>query len=195
MKRALILIFLCSAAAQSQPLRFGVKGGVPLGQPTADFGHLKVEADHWTVGPSVEFRLPARLSLEIDALYSSYTVQYSALPAAGGQQSQASGTGNTRAWDFPAAFKFRFRNGAGPFVLGGVNYRRESSDVILACFTFAGQSCALNAYGTSQDRLGPVLGGGFEWKLGRIRLGPEFRYTHLNRPGANQYLLLFGVGF
>jgi hypothetical protein len=131
----------------------------------------------------VEFRLPAHLAIEISGLYSSYTVHYPSIPVQG--ITPADTTGETHAWDFPAALKYRFLDTAvTPFILGGVNYRRENSEIHTSA-----------PYTASQDRLGPLAGGGVEWKAGRLRLAPEFRYTRLNRPGANQYSLLFGITF
>jgi Outer membrane protein beta-barrel domain len=192
--RKLLFVFIVPIAAWSQPVTLGVKGGVPLGQPTADYGSLQVDSDHWTVGPTVEFHFPARLSLEIGALYSSYTVRYPSIPNPG-TGFQIISTGETRAWDFPAALKFRLLSGpVRPFILGGVNYRRDNTDVRGSCVS-PGSPCITTSYSTSQDRLGPVFGAGIEWKYGRVRLAPEFRYTRLNRPGANQYSLLFGISF
>ncbi len=203
--RFLFVFLLLPAAAWCQVATFGVKGGVPLGQPADDFGHLKINSEHWTVGPTVEFHLPARFSLELGALYSGYNSKYdtniSILSPAPLPNFRLTSRGDTRAWDFPAAIKYRFRSeGFTPFVLGGVNYRRESSDVRVTCTADDGGGCGasityLANYSTSQDRIGPTVGGGLEWRFGRLRAAPEFRYTHLNRTGANQYNLLFGLSF
>ncbi|MBN9658244.1 MAG: outer membrane beta-barrel protein [Acidobacteria bacterium] len=200
-----LFLFLLLPAAWCQVATFGVKGGVPFGQPADDFGHLKIGSEHWTVGPTVEFHLPARFSLELGALYSGYNTSYetdiSILSPVILPDFRLVGHGDTRAWDFPAAIKYRFRpEGFTPFVLAGVNYRRESTDVRVTCVTGDGGSCGANitylaGYSTSQDRIGPTFGGGLEWRFGRLRAAPEFRYTHLNRSGANQYSLLFGLSF
>ncbi|MGJ5815236.1 outer membrane beta-barrel protein [Paludibaculum fermentans] len=200
-----LLVFLLLPAAWGQVATFGVKGGVPFGQPADDFDHLKINSEHWTVGPTVEFHLPARFSLELGALYSGYNVRYdtnislvSPVPL---PYFRLVGHGDTKAWDFPAAIKYRFRTqGVTPFVLGGVNYRRESTDVRVTCTAEDGGHCGssiayTDRYSTSQDRVGPTFGGGLEWRFGRLRAAPEFRYTRLNRTGANQFNLLFGLSF
>ncbi|MGC4055179.1 MAG: hypothetical protein QM757_40600 [Paludibaculum sp.] len=70
----------------------------------------------------------------------------------------------------------------------------------MTCVADDGGGCGasityLPRYSTSQDRIGPTVGAGLEWRFGRLRAAPEFRYTRLNRTGANQYSLLFGLSF
>lgn len=196
--RCFLLALLGAALAHSQVVTFGVKGGAPLGKPTADYGYLKVEPGYWTVGPTAEVHLPAGVSLEVSALFSRYTVKYPivAVPSPPPSSPIYSSTGDVRAWDFPLALKYRFGGGPfRPFVLGGVNYRRENADIQPECHTAGAPGCLGTAYSTSQDRLGPVAGTGIEFRYRRVRIAPEFRYTHLNRPGAHQYGLLLGFTF
>lgn len=203
--RNLLLFLLIPVAASSQVVTFGIKGGVPFGQPTADFGHLKIDSGHWTVGPVAEFHYRARLSFEVGALYSGYDVLYDAnssiLSPAPLPNVRIDGRGETKAWDIPAVVKYRFRaSGWTPFVLGGFNYRRESTDVHVSCTAADGRACGstigfTERYSTSQDRVGPTFGAGIEWRYGRIRFAPEIRYTRLNRPGSSQYTVLLGVTF
>jgi hypothetical protein len=193
----LLLSLLLPVAAWPQVVAFGVKGGVPFGRPTDDYGRLHIRSGHWVVGPTAEFRLPLHLGFEIGGLYSRYTTDYPVTQPAGTPGLRVWGRANTGAWDFPAIIKHRFlpeESPMRPFVFGGVNYRRENSHFAGKCDTPAG-SCQAGSYDSSQDRLGPAFGGGVEWKFGYLRVAPEFRYVHLNRPGANQFKLLLGISF
>ena len=190
----LILVLLLSSVGWAQMVTFGVKGGVAAGTPTADYGILKIDPGYWTVGPTVEFHTRIRLSLELAGLYSSYTVGYPTIQTPPFPLFRYTSVQQTHAWDIPAVLKYRFSEGTvRPFVFAGVNYRRENSHVSGFCET--GVCTVVNTYSTSQDRIGPTAGAGIEWKPGRIRIAPEFRYTHLNRPGANQFSVLLGVSF
>jgi len=195
--RSFLLALLTATVATSQVVTFGVKGGAPLGNPTPDYGYLHISSDYWTVGPTLEFHLPVRFSLELSGLYSSYTVRYPIIAVPNSPSSVAYGsTGEVHAWDIPLALKYRFTAGKiNPFVLAGVNYRRENADIRPDCLRATGQACLGAAYSTSQDRLGPTAGGGIELRYRRTRIAPEFRYTRLNRPGASQYGLLLGITF
>jgi hypothetical protein len=210
--RLLLAALVVPLLANAQVASFGVKGGAALGNPSPDFGPLTVSPGHWTVGPTAEFFLPYRFSIEIDALYSGYRMRgitrFSAgLPTfAGGQTTGAPGfqtdsRWDTKAWDFPALLKYRFTTGpVNPFVFAGFNYRHESSDISTTCTALDGGPCPANVsvpstYSTSQDRTGPVTGVGLEIRRGHFRISPEFRYVHLDRRGADQYNLLLGFSF
>jgi len=71
----LFFVGIVPVVAQS-PFGFGLKAGVPLNDAlSADLGApvAYVESTHrYIIGPFVEVRLPARFSVEVDALYRSY---------------------------------------------------------------------------------------------------------------------------
>jgi hypothetical protein len=99
-----LLILLAVVPAHAPLFSYGFKAGSPVNYP-GGFPTLfssRVES-RWTGGPTIELHLPARFSLEFDALYRSHV------------------------WDFPLLLKYRFTGGPmRPFVSGGAFYSRET---------------------------------------------------------------------
>jgi hypothetical protein len=99
--KRLILFLVATAAALAQsPFGFGLKAGVPLNDalstPSGGAIDYFQSTHRFTIGPFAEFRLPSGFSVEIDALYRSYSFR-EALPQA---QSVS-----TNAWEFPVLEK------------------------------------------------------------------------------------------
>jgi opacity protein-like surface antigen len=184
MTRILTLFVLVSTAAVCQPISVGVKGGVPFGDAfTFTGGKLTVPTNtaHWIIGPMVELHLPLGLSVEADALYRSY---------------QISETGSE--WQFPILGKYKFLAGpVRPYVGAGVNFNHVSGFPKLVTGTIPHATAA-----------GFSLEGGVEFKLLRLRLAPELRFTHWGNPNIdlnpiniglkssqNQAMVLVGLSF
>lgn len=184
----LIFVGIAPLLAQS-PFGFGLKMGVPLNDalsanPSSVISY--VESTHrYMIGPFVELRLPARFSVEVDALYRSY------------EYSQTSRLGSTSvspgAWEFPVLARKAFFGGpVQPYVEGGVALSHLSmTDVI-----------ELN----HRNNYGIVLGAGVSLHLGLFRVAPELRYNgwafkNFDSPlGAlqsnrNQAAFLVGISF
>lgn len=167
-----------------QPVSVGLKGGVPFGDAfTLSGGSLTVPAttEHWILGPMVELHLPLGLSVEADALYRRYQISDS-----GGE------------WQFPILGKYKFLAGpVRPYVGAGVNFNHVT-----------GFSKLLSAELPHSGTAGFTLEGGIEFKLLRLRLAPELRFTHwgnsnidlnpLNialKSSQNQSMFLIGLSF
>jgi len=138
----------------------------------------------FTIGPFAELRLPSGFSVEIEALYRSYSFRQS-LPAAPSV--------STNAWEFPLlAKKGLFGGPVQPYIEGGVALSHLSVNEVRE----------LN----HRNNYGIVLGAGVSLHLGAVRVAPEVRYNgwafqgfsspfgglHSNR---NQATLLVGVSF
>ncbi len=129
----------------------------------------------------VELHLPLGLSAEADALYRRY---------------QINGSGGE--WEFPIVGKYHFLPGPiKPYVGAGVNFNHVTGFSNIA-------SGGIPHAGTT----GFVLEGGVEFKLLRLRLAPELRFTHWGNPNIdlnplnialkssqNQAMVLVGVSF
>ena len=168
----------------AQPFGAGLKVGVPATDafkvlPVPTFAAFTGESARYTVGPYVELRLPARMAVEVDALYRSYSFRNA-------------GVGfSSNSWEFPVLIKHRFASGlVRPYFDAGVSFSRLS-DISLA---------SLN----HRSNYGVVVGGGVDLNLFLIKVSPEIRYTgwaFRNFDGAqvqsnrNQLTVLFGVGF
>ncbi|HEY3740301.1 MAG TPA: hypothetical protein VGL53_10675 [Bryobacteraceae bacterium] len=182
--RALILTSFASACLLSQPVSVGIKGGVPFGDAfTLSSGSLTVPAStqHWILGPMLEVHLPLSLSVEGDILYRRY---------------QINDTGGE--WEFPILGKYKFLAGPiRPYIGAGVNFNHVT-----------GFSKLLSAELPHPGTKGFTLEGGVEFKLLRLRLAPELRFTHWGNPNIdlnpinialkssqNQAMALVGLSF
>ena len=132
----------------------------------------------YTVGPTVEFHLPARYSLEIDALYKRFGFDGQAVTADG---STLIGTrGNS--WEFPILAKFEVVPGpVRPFVDAGASIRHISGIKQVRQIVSAGTLSIVELnnppeFNKSTD-IGLAFGAGIALKLGRVRISPELRYT------------------
>jgi hypothetical protein len=176
-----LVTFGCAAA---QPFGAGLKIGVPATdafkvvslQPPDIFTG---ESHRYTVGPYVELRLPAKMAIEVDALYRSYDFR-------------SSGVGlSASSWEFPVLLKHRFAAGpVRPYFEAGPSFS-HLSDIKLSSLNH------LSNYGI-------VVGGGLEFNLFLIKVSPEVRYTgwaFRNFDGSdvqskrNQLAVLVGFGF
>jgi hypothetical protein len=113
----LLLFLLATAAALAEsPFGFGLKAGVPLNDAlsTTPGGaiHYFQSTHRYTIGPYAEFRLPSGFSVELDALYRSYSFR---------QALSAAPNVSTGAWEFPLlAKKSLFGGPVQPYIEGGV---------------------------------------------------------------------------
>ena len=189
MNKKLILFLVGTVAALAQsPFGFGLKAGVPLNDAlsTPPGGAIDYfQSTHrFTIGPFAEFRLPAGFSVEIDALYRSYSFR-EALP-------QASSV-STNAWEFPVlAKKSLFGGPIQPYIEGGVALSHLSVKDV----------AELN----HSNNYGIVLGAGVSLHVGPVRVAPEIRYNgwafqSFSSPfgglnsNRNQATVLVGVSF
>ena len=180
-----ILCFLVVAAsAAAQPFGAGLKVGVPATDafkvfPVPTPALFSGESHPYTVGPYVELRLPAKMAIEVDALYRSYDFR-------------SAGVGvSASSWEFPVLLKHRFAAGpVRPYFDAGLSFS-QLSDIKLS---------SLN----HRSNYGVVVGGGLEFNLFLIKVSPEIRYTgwaFRNFDGTqvqskrNQLAVLFGFGF
>ena len=177
--KAAVLLLLAAPALFSQ-ISWGVRGGIPLTSALEDFPSrltFRNKPHYWTLGPTIEIRLPARLGISFDALYER--LQYEG-PGGG----QASGG----EWTFPAMLRYRFGSGMfRPYAAAGGSFNKVTG--------IAAPRSSVT---------GIVLGAGAEIKLPLVRLSPELRYTHrLNenltldgiRSHRSRALFLIGVTF
>lgn len=171
-----LLLFLAAAPALfAQPVSVGIKAGVPLTdafETLAQPGQsLRSETKRWMVGPTFELHLPARLSIELDALYKRFNFSSTQAIA----NSISSSLGDANSWEFPLLLKYRFSGGVvRPFVDAGVSFTTlRGLTEVREFFTRNNLPDPLD----DRFRAGFVLGGGIELKLAFLRISPEIRYT------------------
>lgn len=187
MKLFWLTLILCAIAA-AQPVTAGLEIGGPFTNAASLVSGTSPESvvsnPHFILGPYVEFRLPARFALDVDALYRSFS--YSQVLGPAGPYS-----GSNQSWEFPVLLKYKLLPGpAKPYIEGGpVLNHLTGSSLDLAHDT----------------NYGIALGAGLEIHALVIRLSPEIRYdgfvyhdftnNSFVQSNRNQLMVLVGIGF
>ena len=119
--RTLSLLLFGAICAFSQPVGFGVKGGIPLTNFVSAVHSGTFDYDSSTnryiVGPTVELRLPAGFGVEFDALYRR--LHYDGSGFVGNAFTTTQTTGNN--WEFPLLLKYRLPSEVvRPYVDAGI---------------------------------------------------------------------------
>ncbi len=218
---------------QIGPLSIGAKVGIPLSDAfefrspdscaatdaTCSIINYSSKTKRYTLGPTVEVRLPYGLEIEFDALYNrlNYDSYFFARTPSSGHRSSFTSTGADR-WNFPILLKWRHDiHRISPFIDGGIAFDHISGvESNFAAFNqdlsgFVSQQTGKSSTApelTKPNSEGFVAGGGIEFRPVRhLRLMPEIRYTrwfseNFNRsPGPifesnlNETTFLLGVTF
>ena len=180
-KTFLCLIVLRGLAA-AQPVSGGFKIGVPLTDAFNAVQNLTYppSASNYELGVYGEVRLPAKFSLEIDALHRGYTFR------------SQSGSTSASSWQFPVLAKYHLLGGPiRPFVDGGLAFSHLSGI----------QSLVVSP--NHLANFGVVLGAGVDIHALVLHITPEVRWegdalknfnTVINS-NRNQFTFLVGIGF
>ncbi len=146
--RLLSLFLLLVPAVYADAIGVGFRAGAPLTDALDARGLFSHKPKRFTVGPSLELRLPFGVGFEFDALYRK--VAYTS----GGQEISAS------SWQFPLLFKYRM-----PMVMAR------------PFFTVGPVFHSLGGALSFGPERGFALGGGLDLKLIKVHVSPELRYT------------------
>lgn len=217
-----LVLCLFAAPALAQPFLGGVKLGVPITQyfETGRSGGLHGGADYsaatrrYTAGATAEWRIGNSWGLELDALFHrmGYVAIVDFFDSATGNYSHSAIDVKGDSWDFPLMAKFRFGR---PYVAAGGVFRyvgpvRGLGELTTGSLvTRTSTTTALDTSDPSELRKrfypGVTAAAGVEFRTGRVRLLPEFRYTRwtanisgeggLLRFEPNQAEFLLGVLF
>jgi hypothetical protein len=148
------------------------------GQPPA---YLTSGPRSFIYGPTVEVRLPHRLSLEVDALHRPISHALETTSTFDGRQIRS--TARLATWVFPVLAKYGFSvRGLEPSIALGPSFRMRQSF-------------------SDSSPYGVAAAAGLEIHLGPMRITPAIRYTHWgpNRqaggPFRNQVEALVGFSF
>jgi len=134
-------------------------------------------------GPTVEFHLPANVSVEIDALHRPVT---STLDIVFSDGTRTHSTGGGATWEFPVLAKYRFPiRRVAPFVEAGPSFRLPQGEL-----TFA-------------SPFGIAAGAGLEFRFRQMQIAPAIRGTRWapdrglggQKTTRNQLELLAGLSF
>lgn len=203
----IFMMMACIASAQA--VSIGVKGGVPL----TDALDNRDESRPYTIGPSIEIRLPAGFAIEAGALYrrigntTSFALRQNLLPTSLIAISFLINRQRGNSWEFPLLGKYYFRPRATawqPFIATGYAFRgiwfhddgnETNTDPSGVSHTFTFH----NDYRSSLG-IGVVAAAGIRLHLGHFAILPEFRYTRWggsdnNQIRKNEAGFLLGVNF
>lgn len=177
--------FLCSLVliglTYAQPVIGGLKIGIPVTDAFTTVQNLSyppASASSYELGVYGEVRLPAKFSIEMDALHRGYTFN--------SQTSSASAS----SWEFPVVLKYHLLKGPiKPYVEGGLSFSRLSGV----------ENLIVNHTGN----FGVVLGAGVDIHALVLHISPEIRYTGnalknfdtVIDSNRNQFAVLIGIGF
>ena len=197
----LFTVLLCSTFVmlQGQPVSVGAKGGFLLTDATR---YRSDESRNYTVGPSVEFRLPGNFGVETGFLYKrigmSSNIRFDG--------SQIVSRTRANSFEIPVIGKYYVRSAkpVTPFFGLGVAMRRawESTDssIFGPGVLLPGRS-DFRTTDVSPFGAGAVGAAGVQFGFGRWKVSPEFRYTRWSQEtqriarNPNQVELLVGVSF
>jgi hypothetical protein len=176
--RYFVILSLTYCFCAGQAVTLGVIAG---GRTTSDMGQGATPASRfYDIGPTVELGLPFNLSLEADAIYHrhGYTIAY------GSNLYSTFESERANSWEFPLLVKYKlgvpaikpfFEVGAAPRTISG-NISQVGSSVNIPN---GGQIPFANHFKTNWSAtVGVVAGGGVQFRIGRLRLSPELRYTY-----------------
>ncbi|MEO8597193.1 MAG: porin family protein [Candidatus Solibacter sp.] len=189
--RSLCLLFLSAAAAFSQPISFGIKGGLPMSDfvNAASSGNFKASAvtNRYIIGPTVELRLPFGFGVEADVLYRHFNYRTGGVAGTGSSLATDTTSG---AWEFPLLAKYRFKGTVvRPFIDAGVSWDRISGltqSVKSIVNNVATVSTTSNPFELKDGvTRGFVMGAGLDLKVIVIHVTPEVRFT---RWGAKHFI-------
>ena len=190
MKLFLVLIAATVISLQAQPVEVGVKGGFVL---TNQLINRPDSSKPYTIGGSVEVKLPHAFAIEADVLYKR--VGADSIFTFDGPSAIRS-RGNS--WELPVIGKYYFRPTRGwrPFLGTGWALRRTWQE------TETRQNSRRDLFSRPSDiGVGAVVSTGARYQYHRVKLAPELRYTRwgagndVPRRNPNQLELLFGVSF
>lgn len=190
MKLFVLALTVTSILLQAQQIEVGAKGGFVF---TDQLKYTPDKSKPYTIGGSVEIKLPANFAIEADLLYKRLRSNYSYTFQDGPYVSNTKGD----SLELPVIGKYYFRPTRGwrPFLGTGWALRRTWQE------TETRQNSRRDLFSRPSDiGVGAVVSTGARYEYRRVKLAPELRYIRwgsgtdfLRNP--NQLELLFGVSF
>ncbi len=194
--------------ASAQLVTFGALGGVPFLDASATHGNPlnHDESRSYFIGPSVEFRLPANFAIEADGIYrrlgNSFSYQLTEISSISSTSSSVELRTRGNVWQIPVLGKYYFRprdSAWRPFVASGWAFRgawlRQDGHEAFTDSAGNSQSFVIHDRFTSDLQAGATFAAGLRYRVGRVNLLPQIRYTRwggsaniLNRNEAGVFL-------
>jgi hypothetical protein len=165
-------LLLVSPALLAQMLSFGVRAAVPMTDLFRVDSGRQTSTERYTFGPTVNLDLCRGAAIGADFLFQSATLA-------------AVSASTVRRWELPLSLVYRLRpSPPHPFVRAGVSLNRvfdTGSAVECARGPFGEQFYCLDGKPLAELRhrvtYGPVIGGGLQFRVKRMRIDAEVRLT------------------
>ncbi len=206
----LLVTIATNQVASAQLVSIGAKGGVPFLDTNQDGD----ESRPYIVGPSVEIRLPAGFAIEVDALYrrigNTFGFNFSGIGAGLNVVTATSFYINRQRgnyWEFPFLAKYYFRprtTAWQPFLSTGWAFRTVGfHEDISETFIDGNGNSHFNSFRNhfrSDLGVGAVFAAGVRFRVGRVAVTPELRYTYWGSTAQfdlrrNEAAGLLGISF
>jgi hypothetical protein len=202
MKPCILTFVLLPLTISAQLLTFGVQGGWPAQTPLGLTNKMP-----FVVGPSVEIHVFSGLSLETGVLYHrlgrGFDSSAFAYPANGVTLNSETWRGS--ALEIPFLAKYRFLTDRArwrPFLLAGPTVRRTSITTESGSSLFGNNPAGpdFRTTKTTQWNVDPEIGAGIDFRMGRLHIEPEARYSYWGAGKTsivrkNQVAFLLGARF
>jgi hypothetical protein len=197
-KHAVFLYLAIAGAVSAQVVSFGVRGGIPLTDQTSP----QDESRPYIVGPSVEFKLPARFAVEAEALYQRVGNSSTFLELTGTASTSFIIRQRGNEWEFPLLGKYYFKPRSTawqPYIETGWAFRTATIHSAANQTVSGSTPFSFNGDYRTPLGVGAVFGAGVRFHTGRIALSPEVRYTRWGSQDnvfrQNEAGVLLGVHF
>jgi len=206
--RLLCCVFFAAAAGNAQPFYVGVKAGALLttskdsSRSTDRSGQTDttLELKRYSVGPSFEIALPARLRVETALLYRSFEA---GSVTVFGNDFTTFRSFKENWWEVPLALRREFSSGkVRPFAGAGGVWARRLTDVSQLRVDNLSQppSQMAGQWSDSDDLFGWIGSAGVRFRLpAGVKITPEIRYTRWTAkrwlPSQNQVDVFLAIGF
>jgi Outer membrane protein beta-barrel domain len=168
--KSCVLFLWTALVVFAQPVSFGLTAGVSVSPLlTSRSPDYEATTKRYTLGPSVELRLPYRFAFEVDLLYKQLDYRLrGAVSADSRSGSPASAAVQAGRWELPLLIKYGFSTRPQrAFVHLGASFNRvlgTQSDGFVEA--------------RHKGVLGLVAGVGVETRFHALRVAPEVRFTH-----------------
>jgi len=195
MVKILWFVVCLTLTSFAQGFTVGALGGVRATELYS--GNLSDESKRYVAGLSLELHLPLRLSVEADALYQhlgySYTLIVPILPFGLSQVRE-----RNNSWEFPLLLKYHPPAGPiHPFAGIGIAPRivtlRDDDSGYTIDPRLQTVQLYSSVYRSSYDpTVGLVLAGGVEFRVSRLGIAPQVRYTWWNQRFLDETVRNYG---
>jgi hypothetical protein len=212
----MMLVLGLAVLSPAQDLSVGVMAGIPLTRyfNTGTFAVRGGAVDYssttrrYTLGPTVQWHLHPRFSLNVDLLYKRFGYTQSENTSVSGITTTSTFTVTGNSWDIPVLANYRWQSRVSPYIGGGFVVRYMRPGHARGVRTVETATGTVTTPIDTEETLSVLLPGaaiavGAEIGHGRLRLRPEFRYTRWRntaisgplRLNPNQVEFLLGLVF